>query len=92
MVPAVEGFPFYSASPTITTASAFTIGGTVPAMHAETVADEVLGLSEGVPGQSFRLARGPVVADGTPFTVEVAGGAGWETWTEVDILRRVRRR
>ena len=31
------------------------------AVHAETVTDEVLGLSEGVPGQAFPLARGPVV-------------------------------
>ena len=84
VVPALEGLPFYSASPTIATASAFTIGGTVPAVHAETVTDEVLGLSEGVPGQTFTLARGPVVAEGPEFTVDVAGGGGWETWTEVD--------
>ena len=63
-MPAIEGYPFYSASPTITAAAAFTLGGTVPAVHAETVTDEVLGLSEGVPGQVFRLDRGPVVSDG----------------------------
>ncbi len=84
VVPAVEGLPFYSASPTISSASAFTIGGTVSAVHAETVVDEVLGLSEGVPGQTFRLTRGPVVAEGPELTIEVGGGAGWETWTEVD--------
>jgi predicted phage baseplate assembly protein len=84
VVPAVEGYPFYSASPTVTAASAFTVGGTVPACHAETVEGEILGLSEGVPGQTFPLSREPVVAGGSPFTVEVAGGSGWETWTEVD--------
>ncbi|WP_435768415.1 putative baseplate assembly protein [Nocardioides sp. SYSU DS0651] len=83
VVPPAEGFPFYSASPTVTEASAYTIGGTVPAVHAETVTDEVLGLSEGVPGQVFPLGRGPVVADGQPFAVEVASGAGWDTWVEV---------
>ena len=31
VVPAAEGYPFYSASPTITAASAFTLGGTVRA-------------------------------------------------------------
>jgi predicted phage baseplate assembly protein len=56
----------------------------VPACHAETVEGEILGLSEGVPGQTFPLSREPVVAGGSPFTVEVAGGSGWETWTEVD--------
>jgi len=84
VVPAVEGYPFYSASPTISAASAFTIGGTVEAVHAETIDDEVLGLSEGVPGQVFRLARGPVVSDGDPFEIEVAAGSGWERWHEVD--------
>jgi predicted phage baseplate assembly protein len=84
VVPAIEGYPFYGASPTITSASAFTVGGTVGGLHAEAVLDEVLGLSEGIPGQVFPLDRGPVVADGAEFTVEVAGGSGWETWTEVD--------
>ncbi|MFC7500813.1 putative baseplate assembly protein, partial [Nocardioides sp. GCM10030258] len=50
-----EGYPFYSASPTITEMSAYTIGGTVAATHSETFTDEILGLSEGVPGQVFRL-------------------------------------
>ena len=51
------GYPPYSASPTVRSAQAFTIGGSVPAAHAETIADEVIGLSEGVPGQSFELER-----------------------------------
>ena len=84
VVPSAEGFPFYSATPTITAAAAFTLGGTVQAMHAETVAAEVLGLSEGVPGQVFRLGRGPIVSDGESIEVEVAAGSGWERWQEVD--------
>jgi predicted phage baseplate assembly protein len=84
VVPAPAGYPFYSASPTVRSVSAFTIGGTVEAIQAEAVRDEVLGLSEGVPGQTFTLARTPVVAGGVPFTVEVAAGGGWETWTEVE--------
>ena len=67
VVPAPEGYPFYSASPTITAAEAFTLGGTVPAVHAEAVTAEVFVLSEGVPGQVFRLDRGPVVSDGVPY-------------------------
>jgi predicted phage baseplate assembly protein len=83
-VPAVEGYPFYSASPTITAVTAFTIGGTTEAVHAEIIEDEILGLSEGVPGQVFRLAHGPVVSDGAPLEIEVAAGSGWERWQEVD--------
>jgi predicted phage baseplate assembly protein len=47
------------------------------------VIDEVVGLSEGVPGQGFPLAHHPVVDDGRALVVEVAGGAGWDTWEEV---------
>lgn len=83
VVPADDGYPPYGASPTLREASAFTIGGTVPAMHAETVTDEILGLSEGVHGQVFPLEHRPVVA-GAPLTLDVAAGPGWDTWTEVD--------
>jgi len=78
------GQPFYSASPTIRAASAFTIGGTVAAVHAETVTGEFLGESEGVPGQRFRVARPPVIPDDEPFVVEVSDGTGWQEWVEVD--------
>jgi predicted phage baseplate assembly protein len=77
-------YPPYSASPTVRSAHAFTIGGSVPAAHAETITDEVIGMSEGVPGQSFELERRPVVPGGEPFVVEVAAGSGWDAWTEVD--------
>src|SRR5215471_3645161 len=74
--------PRYSASPNITRVSAFTIGGTVGAVNAETVLAEVLGQSEGVAGQRFRVQRRPVVP-GEPLVLEVSEGEGWEEWTEV---------
>lgn len=77
-------YPFYSSPPVLRKASAFVVGGLVPAVHAATVLDEVLGMSEGVPGQSFALAKSPVVAGGDDFVVHVASGSGWEQWTEVD--------
>lgn len=84
VVDPAPGYPAYSASPTVRSAIAFTIGGSVPAVHAETITDEVLGMSEGVPGETFELGRHPVVPGGDSFVVEVASGRGWETWTEVD--------
>jgi predicted phage baseplate assembly protein len=84
VVAPAAGQPFYSESPTVRGASAFTIGGTTEALHAETVRDETLGESEGVPGQRFLLSRAPVVPDGEPFVVAVSSAAGWEEWTEVD--------
>ncbi|MEU6021947.1 putative baseplate assembly protein [Micromonospora sp. NPDC047134] len=84
LVAAEPGQPFYSASPTIRAASAFTIGGTVAGVHAETVVGESLGESEGVPGQRFRVLRPPVIPDDKPFVVEVSDGTGWQEWVEVD--------
>ncbi|GAA1769278.1 putative baseplate assembly protein [Pseudarthrobacter sulfonivorans] len=78
------GYPSYSASPTVRSASAFIMGGSVPAIHAETMADEVIGMSEGVPGESFELGRHPVVPGGEDFVIEIASGSGWDSWTEVD--------
>jgi predicted phage baseplate assembly protein len=88
VVAAEAGFPFYGASPTVHKLSAFTIGATVPATHAETVTDEIIGISEGVPGQSFALARAPVVAGDAQFAVEVAAGHGWDAWTETSSFAR----
>jgi predicted phage baseplate assembly protein len=79
----VEGQPFYSNSPRIRQVSAFTIGGTIDAVQAEVVEGEVVGLSEGVPGQRFALERAPVVPSAEPLVLEVSGEEGWEDWTEV---------
>ncbi|MFI2351769.1 putative baseplate assembly protein [Streptomyces sp. NPDC019443] len=77
------GQPFYTASPTIRSAEAFTIGGTVSAVHAETVRDEALGESTGLPGQRLRLANAPVVGDVPPLHLQVAERDGWIDWDTV---------
>nr|MBA2254022.1 putative baseplate assembly protein [Chloroflexota bacterium] len=76
----VEGQPVYSASPEIRALEAFTIGGTVEAIHAELIRDDVLGASEGVPGGRFELGHRPVVSSEQPLVVEVADGDGWAEW------------
>lgn len=76
------GQPFYQRSPKLRDVTASTIGGTTEAVHADVVRGETIGVSEGVAGQRFPLARTPVVA-GEPITVEVATTDGWDTWTEV---------
>ncbi len=81
VVEPVEGAPPYSASPTVRGLEAFTIGGTVGAVHSEAVHDEVLGLAEGVPGQVLALERSPLVDSG-PAVLEVSDGDGWQTWAE----------
>jgi predicted phage baseplate assembly protein len=80
----VPGQPFYSESPTVREAEAYTIGGTTTAEHAETELDAPLGESAGVPGQRFRVPRAPVLLDGDPVVVQVAAGEGWEDWSVVE--------
>ena len=79
-----EGQPFYSASPQISGASAATVGGTTRAAHSEVVTGEIVGISEGIPGQRFHLRRTPVVRTGHPLVVQVSGPDGWEEWLPID--------
>lgn len=85
---AEPGQPFYSESPTVREAAVFTVGGTMSVEHAETVTDVPLGTSEGVAGQTFRLARPPVLLDGEPPVVEVSSADGWQRWEVVEHFGR----
>ena len=49
-----EDQPFYSNSPLIHGLDAHTIGGTIEAVQAEVIEEEVIGQSEGVPGSASR--------------------------------------
>ncbi|WP_030613537.1 putative baseplate assembly protein [Streptomyces sclerotialus] len=77
------GQPFYTVSPTIRAAEAFTIGGTTRAVHADTVRDELLGEATGLPGQRLRLAHAPVVGDVPPLHLQIAERDGWTDWQVV---------
>jgi predicted phage baseplate assembly protein len=79
----LAGQPAYSRSPKIDALAAFTIGGTVESVHAEMVEGEVVGVSEGTPGQRFPLQHRPIVAGDGFRVLEVAGEEGWEEWGEV---------
>jgi len=74
--------PTYSASPIIKGLIAFTTGGTAEAVNAELVENELLGASEGVPGQRFVLKHRPVVPGGAAAILEVSGIDGWQEWTQ----------
>ncbi|MEU5655744.1 putative baseplate assembly protein [Streptomyces sp. NPDC047737] len=78
-----EGQPFYTTSPTIRSAEAFSIGGTTGVVHAETVRDEALGESTGLPGHRLKLANSPVVGDAQPLLLQVAERDGWVDWETV---------
>jgi predicted phage baseplate assembly protein len=58
-------------SPRLNGLSAYALGGTVSATHAQIVSGEVLGRSNGEPGQIYRLQDVPVLALRAGETVEV---------------------
>lgn len=85
-----EGQPTYQHSPVITGLRLASVGGGVIARHAEPAPAETLGVSTGEPGQSFTVARHPVLPRRAGETVRVIaprrdGRPGEEVdWTEVE--------
>ncbi len=78
------GQPPYSASPVIRSIAACTVGGTMTAVNAVVVEEEALGSSEGVAGQRFPMAQGPVVTGVDEPLLEVSSDDGWSSWKRVD--------
>ncbi|MFE3766948.1 putative baseplate assembly protein [Streptomyces sp. NPDC059104] len=84
VIGAGEGVPAYSSSPMITALSAGVVGATVPAVHAEVIEDDVLGQTEGTPGQRLALSRSPVLLNVAEPVLETSGEDGWERWERVE--------
>ncbi|MGH3157370.1 MAG: putative baseplate assembly protein, partial [Streptosporangiaceae bacterium] len=78
-----EGQPPYTSSPVVHGLTACTVGGTVTAVHGELVEGEDLGVSEGVPRQSWRLSRAPVLTGAVEPIVETSSEEGWQEWSQV---------
>ena len=76
----------YQNPPEIYSITAAAIGALIPAWHAATVRNELLGESEGTPGQMFRLRNTPVLAltDGERLEVSPGGTPVWERWELVE--------
>ena len=71
----------YQESPRIGQVGAFSIGITVPVTHALPVGPEVLGTSNGQPGQTFRVLHQNVLKlAGPEEVVEVQVADNWEPW------------
>ena len=78
------GQPTYQASPRILSVESAVMGGTVSASHATTIGREVLGRSDGTPGQTFHLANVPVLPRAHGETVLVQSpDRSYEEWQEV---------
>jgi predicted phage baseplate assembly protein len=82
------GQPTYQATPTIDDLRVATIGATVRAEHAAGSPPEVLGRSDGSPGQEYRVAFPPVLPRRHGETVRVTDPGGAVAWTEVEDFSR----
>jgi predicted phage baseplate assembly protein len=78
------GQPGYSDTPRLLGVEVESLGAIGPASHVVTLAGEVLGISDGTPGQAFQLQSLPVLARREGETLEVEGADGtFEAWVEV---------
>jgi predicted phage baseplate assembly protein len=83
----LTGFPGYRSTPLVVSLTAATVGGDVKALNAEPVGEEVLGSSDGSPGQSFQVQRPPVLAiPDSPLVLEVGVPPGRAEAGEADDL------
>jgi predicted phage baseplate assembly protein len=74
----------YRVSPELEGLTLESRGGTVSARHAISALNEVLGNSEGVPGQKFKLLNAPVLSrDKARDFVTTEFGGVVQTWSEV---------
>ena len=78
------GQPGYSDTPRVTSVGVESLGAMVPATHAATIVGEQLGVSDGTPGQTFRVQYLPILPRYRGESVEVmVAPDDWEPWTEV---------
>jgi predicted phage baseplate assembly protein len=84
VIDAGDDFPRYSSSPKISGLAASTIGGTIDAIHAEVVQDEVLGVSDDTPGQVFPVQRTPILAGAAQVVLQTSSDEGWQDWETVE--------
>jgi predicted phage baseplate assembly protein len=85
VVPTGETQERYEASPEVRSITAVSWGGTVPATHAVTIRNEILGRSDGSPGQIFDLERAPILARQPHEQVQIWRDDldAWQEWHEV---------
>ena len=84
------GQPTYQESPRIEDVVVDALGGTVVAEHATNLPAEILGRSDGTPGQEYVVTRPPVLPRRDSETIRVTDAAGSAQWQEVADFSRSR--
>jgi predicted phage baseplate assembly protein len=79
-----SGQPTYQMSPQLRDVKVASLGGTVAAEHAEQLAVEQLGRSDGSAGQTYSVRVAPVLPRREGENVVVTTSDAVDTWTEVD--------
>jgi len=82
----IAGQSAYQSSPKVRSVISESIGGTVLASHSQRISGEVLGWSDGSPGQKFQLQNFPILLrkSGETLEVETENEGEFEPWQEVD--------
>ena len=80
----------YESSPRIRRLRAFSVGGTVSAHHCRRAPAEVLGRSDGLPGQTFAVRYTPLLPWQSSDRVRVVSGETTTRWKVVDDFGRSR--
>lgn len=83
LLPAGDGQPTFRSSPTIGDVAVSVGGGTVLAEHSRRVGEELLGVSDGTPGQRFALGSAPVLPREDGEHVVVLDGDRAQVYQEV---------
>lgn len=77
--------PAYSRSPSLISIVPYSMGGTIPATHSVKVQNEILGRSDGSPGQIFQLRHFPLLRRQPGEAIQILGdNDGWVTWQEAE--------
>jgi predicted phage baseplate assembly protein len=76
----------YSHPPEIYSITAAPIGALIPASHAQHIGQEILGTSDGTPGQTFKVRQPPMLPTLPHETLEVVDpdSGSWQRWESQD--------
>lgn len=90
VIPGTDATGTYEASPQMAAIGSYLIGGAATAVNATTVEGELLGISEGTPGQTMQVSETPMLSLGPGEMVEVQreDDTGWESWEQVPDFAR----